>query len=252
MTIPDPSGCPWPLDTSCLTDEWESEYDDALKARAVALASSTLHRLTAQRVGGCPKTVRPCNTGSLCNAYPGYQFATYSGAWLPMNVNGRWFNSCGCPSADCGDQHFRIDLETPVGRVDAVKIDGVTLVENTDYWVDGNTVIRMGSTPWPVTQNLNLPDTAVGTFSITYLNSYPVDGQGAYAVAKLAIEYARACSGGKCRLPSTVTQVVRQGVSYDLPSGAFPNGETGIREVDAFIAIWNPQHRPMQSRVWSP
>lgn len=250
MTVPDPSGCPWPIDSSCFTDEWESEYDDPLKERCIALASSTLHRLTAQRVGGCPKTIRPCNAHCLEWIYPGYHFAP-NDLWRAFNIAGVWFNACGCGQS-CGDKHFRIDLPTPVGTVNEVKVDGVVLVEGTDYWVDGSTVVRMGDTPWPVTQNLNLPDTEVGTFSITYLNSYPVDGQGAYACARLALEYARACTGGQCELPVTVTSLVRQGVTYDIPAGSFPNGETGIREVDAFIVIWNPQHRPMQGQVWIP
>jgi hypothetical protein len=239
------------LDPSCLTDEWESKYDDVLKDRVTALASSTLHRLTGQRVGGCPKTIRPCTKTALYARYPGYYFASGFGSWFPVDVEGRWYNLCGCVGS-CGDSHFRIDLATPVGSVNEVKVDGEVLVEDTDYWVDGNTIIRMGSTPWPVTQDLNLPDTDVGTFSITYLNSYPVDGQGAYAAARLAVEYARACTGEKCRLPETVTSIVRQGVSYQLPTGSFPNGETGLREVDAFIALWNPRHRLGEGKVWIP
>lgn len=250
MTVPDPSGCPWPIDPSCLGDEWDNDYDDPLKDRCVALASATLHRLTAQRVGGCPKTIRPCNHRALDRVYPGYHFAA-NDTWRPFMISGTWFNGCGCGDT-CGDRHYRIDLPTPVGGVTEVKVDGTALAEGTDYWLDETTLIRIGSDPWPVTQDLNLPDTEAGTFSITYLNSYPVDGQGAYACARLAIEYARACTGGKCALPETVTSIVRQGVTYDLPSGSFPNGETGLREVDAFIAIWNPQHRSMQSKVWVP
>ena len=68
----------------------------------------------------------------------------------------------------------------------------------------------------------------------------------------LAYEYAQACAGNKCRLPNNVTSLTRQGVSMEIATGAFPGGFTGIREVDAFIAIWNPSGRREQPRVWSP
>jgi hypothetical protein len=38
----------------------------------------------------------------------------------------------------------------------------------------------------------------------------------------------------------------------EIATGAFPGGFTGIREVDAFIAIWNPNAVREQTRVWSP
>jgi hypothetical protein len=37
----------------------------------------------------------------------------------------------------------------------------------------------------------------------------------------------------------------------EVAQGAFPDGRTGIHEVDAFVAIWNPRNiDPPQ--VWSP
>jgi hypothetical protein len=50
-----------------------------------------------------------------------------------------------------------------------------------------------------------------------------------------------------------VTQVVRNGVTVTLAPGSFPNGKTGVREVDAYLERWNPSGRrgpPMT--VWSP
>ncbi len=38
----------------------------------------------------------------------------------------------------------------------------------------------------------------------------------------------------------------------DIATGSFPGGFTGIREVDAFISIWNPGGRRQQTQVWSP
>jgi hypothetical protein len=129
-------------------------------------------------------------------------------------------------------------------------VDGVVLDES-EYFLDGSTLVRVGG-EWPVTQNMDLPDTEVGTFSVTYLNSFPVDGLGAYAAGILACEYAKACSGGKCKLPSGVTEITRAGVTMTITSGAFPGGLTGIREVDAYIMAWNPTHLRSKPTVWSP
>ena len=49
-----------------------------------------------------------------------------------------------------------------------------------------------------------------------------------------------------------MTTVTRQGVSYDIAAGSFPNGMTGIREVDAYIALWNPNGLRQPVAVWYP
>lgn len=245
-TVPEPYGCLWPLDPACLNEEWEGEYDEAEQLRAQALASGTLRRLTAYRVGGCPVVVRPCATA--CNDFP-YRPGSDMG-FLPVNWAGTWSN-CACVGPCRHNPRTGLRLPPPVYSIVEVKVDGA-VVDPTDYWLSEGYLIALNGREWPTTQNLDLPDTETGTFSVTYLNTAPVDGNGAYAAAKLAIQYARACKGGTCDLPETVTSIVRQGVSYDLPAGSFPNGETGIREVDAFIAIWNPNHRLMRPRVWVP
>jgi hypothetical protein len=101
-------------------------------------------------------------------------------------------------------------------------------------------------------QDLTKDDTESGTFSVTYLNAYPVDSLGAYAVGVLALEYAKACSGDECELPENVRTISRQGLTLDVISGSFPGGETGLRPVDTFIALWNPGHLRGAPQVWSP
>lgn len=246
MTIPDYDGCPWPVDPACLGESWEADFEEPVKTRAIALASNTLRRLTGYRVGGCPVTIRPCGVYSWAD----YQRWPNYGGWLPVNWSGTWHNTpCG---PDCRHSPKRIRLTAPNGGVEQIKVDGSVLVEGTDYWVDGLEVIRMGDQSWPTTQNLDLPDTEVGTFSITYYDSFVVDGAGAYACGILAREFALACSGKQCRLPATITSIVRQGASFTIPSGSFPGGLTGIREVDAYVSTWNPNHRSTPLRVWAP
>jgi hypothetical protein len=245
------AGCPWPVDPACLGDAWDA-LDPEVQDRAVGLASATLRRLTGYRVGGCPVTVRPCRqscTDTL--AMPSYWSVMGRGFMPFITAGGAWINSCGC-TTDCACEVLcEVNLPGPVGGVQSVKVDGA---EVTDYSLYGNKIVwnGTGDCPWPVCQNLTLADDQPGTFSVTYLNSYPVDTLGAYACGVLAYEFAQACAGNKCRLPTNIVSMTRQGVTMEIASGSFPGGFTGIREVDAYVAIYNPRGLREQTRVWSP
>lgn len=251
--VPAFGGCLWPVDTACFTTEWET-YSPEVQARARALASSTLGRLTGNRVGNCPVKVRPCKAGCTPGYMP-YMSAYGRTAFQPqINLYGDWVNACGCtPECSCVEL-CEVHLPAPVGRIDQVKVDGA-VVAPANYRVDnGRTLVWTGAGEclWPVCQDMSKPDTEPGTFSVTYLNAHPVDSLGAYAAGVLAMEFGSACSGNSCRLPSGVTSIVRQGISMEIATGAFPNGLTGLREVDTFIALWNPDGLKRQSTVWSP
>lgn len=255
VPIPGYTGCEWPVDPACFDDEWE-DVEPATKARATSLASSTLHRLTGYRVGGCPLTVRPCKKG-CAGGWPSYytRYASLGmwGSFWPQNWAGVWINSCGC-STECSCTVLcEVDLPAPVGEVYEVTV-GTATVDPADYRVDGHTLVWTGDAecPWPTCQDLAAPVGQPDTFSVTYLNSYPVDQLGAYACAVLAMEYARACQGDACRLPAGITSVVRQGVSFEVVTGAFPGGMTGIREVDSYLALWNPEGLRQAPSVWTP
>lgn len=243
--------CQWPVDTSCFDEEWEA-LDESTRDRALDLASATLRRLTGYRVGGCLTTLRPCKP-SCCG---GSMFPSYygSGTFQPqMNAMGFWVNSCGCTSGCSCTELCEIVLPGPVGYVESVWIDGA-VISPMNYRVDGTRLLWVGEgdCPFPACQDMTREQTEPDTFSVNYLNAYPVDSSGAYAAAVLAMEFARACGGGKCRLPSGVTSIVRQGVSMQIAAGAFPGGATGIREVDAFVALWNPEGLRQACQVWSP
>lgn len=246
--VPPYSGCDWPIDPACLTETWDT-YDESVRDRAIHLASSTLQRLTGYRVGGCPLTVRPSLQGGCTSPLlaPVYDFIGWTG---PVNWNGQWSNV-----GRILDSRL-VDLPVPVGAIIEVKVDGVVISPGDYKIVDNHYLawVGAGDPPWPVEQDWVLPDTEVGTFSVTYLNSYPVGALGAHAAGLMAVEFAAACAGGgkKCKLPSTVISIVRQGVSYDLSAGAFPDGKTGIREVDAFIEMWNPKGRKGTGMVFNP
>lgn len=235
----------WPIDQSCCP-EFE-DYDFDVQDRAVAFAGATLRMLTAYRVGGCPITVRPCR--SVCAGWDPF----YSPwAFSPTNWSGTWYN-CVCRQDQCGCGSLcQLELPRPVGPVSQVKVDGQVLAASS-YRVDnGMWLVRTDGQCWPDCQDLAKPDTEVGTFSVTYLNAIEVGGLGQYVAGILACEFAKACTGGKCRLPAGVTSITRQGISMDLSMGAFPGGITGIREVDLFVATYNPNHLAMTPTVWTP
>lgn len=246
-----PTDCEWPIDPGCSPEEWAG-YPPEVQARSSGLATATLRRLSGYRVGGCPITVRPCVKS--CWQDLTYVWARWGNFGPHQTADGSWVNSCGC-NTDCScEQLCEVVLAAPVGPVSSVKVDGVD-VPTTDYRIDGNRLVWIGDydCPWPVCQDMTAADTEVGTFSVTYLNAHAPDTLAAYAAGVLAVEFAKACTGSKCRLPSTVTAVTRQGVSFDLAAGSFAGGMTGIREVDAWISLWRPEGSPTRAAtVWYP
>lgn len=235
----------WPIDEGCCT-EWDT-YPVEVQARSRAFAGQALRALTAYRVGGCPITVRPCK--SQCMDGFGW---VYGQTWYPTIWNGQWINSCGCLGNCACSQLEEIRLPAPVGRIDRVVVDGQVL-PGTAYRVDnGNLLVRLDGGLWPTCQNMAADETQPNTMAVTYLNAYPVDGMGAFAAGILACEFAKSCSGQKCRLPSGVTDITRAGISMSVATGLFPGGFTGIREVDAYVKRFNPHHLTTPPMVWSP
>jgi hypothetical protein len=249
MSISPYSGCPWDLDLTCIdVDQWNG-FDPAVKTLATALASASLSALSAYRVGGCPITVRPGRQNSCC--IPAYDtYGPRGSMYSPgVNVAGLWINTCGCNTGCDHGPSCSVRLPAPVGRLDEIRIDGVVL-DLTDFRVDnGNLLVYGGNGDCP------LPDTEVGTWSVTYLNSFAPDLLAQQAAAKLAFEFALSCGDdlhGQCRLPSGVTTIVRTGVTMEMAAGLFPEGFTGIPSIDAWISLVNPRTRKTQTRVSSP
>lgn len=236
--------CVWEPDPACLTDAWAA-LDPEEQERSLILATSSLQMLTYYRVGTCPVTIRPCPSEPRCGC-----------GWNPHTRDGQWYNDCPCETR-CAPLS-EIDLPGPVGYIDELRVDGVALDLSTGDWRldDGHLLVWQGAgtSPIPETQNLNRPDTEPGTWSITYSQSYPVLADGRLAVALLAMEFAKACAPkGKCSLPRGVTSVVRNGVSFSVEAGLFPNGLTGIDIVDQYILKWAPAGSPTRpATVFDP
>jgi hypothetical protein len=248
VVLPSSADSCWPVDTSCCTTF--DEYPVGVRQRAVALAGQTMRMLTGYSVGGCPVVLRPC-TQTCVRASSGWYYG--GGMFYPrIDSLGRWVNACGC-TYDCACSALSVvNLGGVVGAVTEVRVDGAIL-PTTAYRLDnGNRLVRLDGEVWPACQDMSKAETEVGTFSVSVQRGVAVDGLGAYAAGLLACEYAKACTGSKCRLPSGTTAVVRQGISMEINTGLFPGGLTGIREVDLVIMRYNPHALKRPSAVWTP
>lgn len=239
---------PYSPEMSCCPD-W-GDLDDDLLCRAIDLAWMTLRSLSGGLVGNCPVILRPCLTAPC---------STCAGAMLSPRLvktgdcETCWTNApaCGGDGCSCGSLS-EIVLPGQVAEVWQVRIDG-ELLPVTAYRVDnGNRLVRTDGQAWPSCQYLDREVTEVGTMMVSYIPGIRPSAAGLWAAGVLTCEFAKACNGGKCRLPSSVTSIARQGVSMEISTGMFPDGMTGIREVDAYLTSINPYAHRTPPRVWSP
>jgi hypothetical protein len=205
---------------------------------AEMMASATLRFLTLYRVGGSPITVMPC--ARTCRS-PQMRVSMFHPVLLDSGAYGNCFCSRGC---DCSRMP-EVTLEAPVGRIDEVKVDGEILPVSAYHVEDGNKLVRLDGKGWPACAGKD--------FTVTYLNSYEVDTYGQYVGGFLAAEYLKAITNDKkCKLPGGVRNLSRQGISYDITPGMFPDGLTNVSEVDSYLVQWNPHGLRTKPAVDSP
>jgi hypothetical protein len=133
-----------------------------------------------------------------------------------------------------------------------IKVDGILLPVDT-YRVDnGNRIVRVDGQPWPSCQHMSRGTDVEGTLAVWYVPGIVPDSTALWAAGVMTCEFSKACSGAKCRLPSSVTSIARQGITMEMSTGMFPDGLTGIREVDAFLTSVNPNALRIPPKVWSP
>lgn len=251
-----PYAC-WPIDEGCLGPKW-AQYNTDVQDRAVMMAVEALRMLTGYRVGGCPVTLRPCAKGCTPGTWRTYPVSGPTSipvrGWQPVLSSGTWLNiGCGCGTHGCSCTTVsEVILPSGAASVTDVFVDGLMLPDDA-YRVDnGNRLVRLDGGTWPLCQDMTLEPDAVGTFAVIYTPGVAPGKMGALAAGLLAVEFAKACSGQSCSLPSRAKQVARAGVTIDLSPGAFPDGMTGIREADLFIQRLNPHALRAPSTVWSP
>jgi hypothetical protein len=133
----------------------------------------------------------------------------------------------------------------PVVAIDAVLIDGVEL-DPSDYEarLPAGLLERTDRRSWPVD----------GTLAVTYRHGQPPPEGGKRAAVALALELGKAyASDASCRLRNIQT-LTREGVTMAAVNvrEALDKGQTGLFEVDQWLASVNPHHAPRRASVWSP
>lgn len=228
------------------TRDWSSATEKELenKALAEAFGWESVRTLMAGSLSISPASVRP--NAPTCSPQTYYVAPVGMPGILDpyVGIDGQWYNRglgyapVGC---SCSDAR-RIALPGPVGRVESVTIDGVELQASAYEVVGGEWLVRTDGQGWPRHQDMYALAGAEHTFVVRYFQGDAPDELDAYCAGILADEFYKLLSGnGKdCRLPRTVTNVQRQGVTYDLGQTGFAEGKSGIPEVDVIVARRNP------------
>lgn len=236
----------WPLRWPCETD---TVSPGMLESAALA-ATEILDALTGYQFGLCTVTLRPCR--DECG--PGSPWPGES--WpRPALVGGQWFNMvCGDCTTGCSCTAVStVRLPAPVHDVIEILIGGTPLEPGDWLLYDSSLLVRASGLSWPDCNDLSLPDTEPGTWSITAEYGQPVPESGQWAAGELACEWLRGLAGEDCRIPANVTQLVRQGVTLSFPdiTQALNDGLTGLGMVDRFVRAVNPHGLRTRSRTYS-
>lgn len=259
---------PWPIviDETCCP-EWDS-LPEAARARGLRIATEVIWALSGRQFQVCTACIRPCETFCLCCTGQKYMPPGWwglgkgggvgggTGWWGPyVNGAGQWENcGCGCAGGCCKAAcAVRLD-PAPAVSITSVKIGGVAQPLDSFQVLDGNLLVRSAQAGcWPTCNDLSSPDTAAGTWSVTYQWGTAPTLTGLDMAAIFACEAAKFCANRKCRLTGRITSLSRDGVSIDLdPKAFFDNGLTGLIEVDSWLRVVNPHGLAQPSQVWSP
>lgn len=245
------------LPPACLA-ELPDEYDPTT---VLAVATSTLWRLSGRRFGLCSRTIRPCMED--CSGPRPWGNGTYLGGYgspPPWGVysSGVWWpyaTVCGsCPDSCSCSQICEIRLLGPVSSITEVTVDGVTL-DPSAYRIDNRRLlVRTDGECWPRCQDLSTPIGEEGTFSVSYVRGLAPPPDAVRAVTDLAFEIAKAeCGVSGCKLPSRLTSISRQGITVDTmidDLDFLERGRTGLYFVDLFLRSVNPKGVSRGARVY--
>lgn len=273
---PTPAPCDWPMPDPACCPAWDTATDEE-KQRAHDVAVYLLWAATGRAYGRCTTTIRPC--ARRCTDWsdwpPRPDGRLVSGSWA-AGVSGMvspgwsWAGAvCGCGARnDCSCTAVSaVELPGWLPEPVEVRIDGVPMdlaqfrVDDGRWlvWQDPDCTSGCGN-GFPACQNLNLPTSCEGTWSITYTHGIPVPVAGQWAASELACELLKSCnpgSAGECRLPANVRAIHRQGVDIEFTNDGSATDTTGrlrfnVPAVDLWIAAVNPYGISQPATAWAP
>lgn len=232
--------------------------DAVVTGYAVEAASEILYYATGQRFDACQVTLWPCRRG--CDT---------AGPWLynppgwwewgssprPALIQGSWYNIvCGTCGDNCSCTSLsEVNLPGPVASVVQVTVDGSILVPGVDYRLDNyRTLVRLGGAQWPFCNNLAVPVTGSGAWTVTAVYGEPLPRLGELAMGELIGEIVKDFNCEDCSLPVGVTELTRQGMSMTLEAveDLTQSDLYNLKYVRRFIHTFNP-HR-LQATAYMP
>lgn len=249
--------CGWEIDPStgsCCAEAW-AEYSPAVQLTAATLAATWMWAATGRKYGQCETMVQLCRTPGAFPTYRDYPVTAFgSTGWIPYLSGGIWFNGPTGGGACCQSK-CELTLPGHVHGTDAIVevSTGGVLLEPGDYQVfDYRRLVRTDGTCWSVCCNAADNDAAA---TVVYLVGWPVPADVTIASNVLACEFAAACTGAACRLPSHVASMTQMGTSVDfttLPGPGTPVMALGIDEIDQVVKARNPWGNARPTRIVNP
>lgn len=248
--------CEWPIADGCCT------YPTNASPEQIALqeisATEWLWNLTGRRYGLCEHITRPCRKDCyswMSNSSWGLQIGASGGGtnWIPVLTRAGWTNmACGCWNACSCSRVCELELPSaPVNEIVEVLVDGLVVSPDAYRVDDFRWLVRTDGGCWPECQNLTAAASEEGTWQVTYKWGIPVPVGGQTAAAILACELVKACVGDvRCRLPSRVQSMSRQGVTIQFAQDIH-DALTGLPDVDGWVRSVNPSLMREPSRVYS-
>ncbi len=252
----------WDLDLTCLNDAGGvvdpclgdgTPVPQEILDSMILAASQFMWAATGRQFGTCTVTLRPMCIDE-CQAEcvdSGYGFP-----WVPVHrADGAWVNlTCAQPNCTC-EQLCEVPLPYPVCSVDEVLING-EIIPDTEYSVvNFNKLIRSKADGcWPNCNNISLPTSEPGTWSITVTYGKPIPELVRLAAAEFACQLVKKALGRPCDLPQRIQSINRQGMSATFldPMEFMQQGMTGIFLVDLAIKTYNPHRLYKKPTVVSP
>lgn len=219
-------------------------------------ASQFMWAATGRQFGCCTVTLRPLCVSQCPTDCTGLFDSGYGFPWFPVHqADGTWTNvTCTQNNCTC-TEICEVPLPYPVCSVSEVVIDGV-IVPDTEYKViNNNKLIRAKDAGcWPSCNNLTLPNTEEGTWSVTVTYGKPVPELVRLAANEFACQLIKKCVGRPCDLPQRIQSINRQGMSATFldPMEFMSQGMTGIFLVDLAIKTYNPHRLYKKPTVVSP
>lgn len=229
------------------TDELDDYADSEYAYEAVKTASQLLWALSGRKYSGLVTV-----TERYICASRAYRLGQSSRNYTPELVQGQVYNipfdeydDYAELTTDGMSPSSRLKLRgRPVYKIHSVRDRTGQIVNPSRYYlVDHSTLQARSGVPWTPCN-----------IEVTYTYGSPPPASGKAAARVLATEFVKLWNGDACDLPSRITSIARQGVSYTIldPQDFIDDMRTGLYVVDLFLKSSNPDKARTKSRVFSP